>query len=143
MGDNGMHTLKLVQASSETDVGSTTIGEFPGRDAGVVLVVGNEGSVPAGTVVIPAATALHDAKMPLVVAGVWAEVSDGPDRAEVVQPLRDSDLARTVSTVDDLDQPQGPTAVTLAMADLFLTPPTVGHYGYGPNTQPLPDPVKA
>jgi hypothetical protein len=124
-------------------VGSMTINEFPGRSAGVVLVVGNEGSVPTNTVVIPAATALHDAKIPLVVAGVWSQVTDGPDRAEVVQPLRDSDLAFTVSTVDDLDEPQGPATVTLALADLFLIPPTVGHYGYGPNTQPLPDPVHA
>jgi hypothetical protein len=74
---------------------------------------------------------------------VWAEVTDGPDRAEVLQPLRDSELAKTVSTVDDLDQPQGPVTVTLAMSDLFLISPTVGHYGYGPNTQPLPDPANA
>jgi hypothetical protein len=124
-------------------VGSMTINEFPGRSPGVVLVVANEGSVPADTVVVPAATALHDAKIPLVVAGVWNQVTDGPDRAEVVQPLRDSDLKSSVSTVDDLDQPQGPATVTLALADLFLTTPTVGHYGYGPHTQPLPDSVHA
>jgi hypothetical protein len=124
-------------------VGNAKIGEFPGPGAGVVLVVGNAGSVPANTVVMPAATALHAADIPLVVAGVWTEVADGPDRAEVVQPLRDSDLAETVSTVDDLDQPQGPATVTLALSDLFLTPPTVGHYGYGPNAKPLPDPANA
>jgi Copper transport outer membrane protein, MctB len=124
-------------------VGSATIGDFPGRDAGVVLVVGNDESVPAATVVVPAATALHDAKMPLVVAGVWKEVTDGPDRAAVVQPLRDSDLAKTVSTVDDLDQPWGPTTVTLALADLFSTPPVAGHYGLGPNAKLLPDPANA
>ncbi len=124
-------------------VGSATIADFPGRGAGIVLVVGNDASVPANTVVMPAATALHDAKVPLVVAGVWAEVTNGPDRAEVVQPLRDSELAKTVSTVDDLDQPQGPATVALALSDLFLTPPVAGHYGYGPNTQPLPDPVNA
>ena len=60
-----------------------------------------------------------------------------------MQPIRDDDLARTVSTVDDLDLSQGPTTVILAMSDLFFAPPTVGHYGYGPNTQPLPDPVNA
>lgn len=124
-------------------VGSATITDFPGRGAGIVLIVGNEASVPANTVVVPAATALHDAEIPLVVAGVWSEVTNGPDRAEVVQPLRDSDLARTVSTVDDLDQPEGPTTVALALSDLFRTPPIAGHYGYGPNTQPFPDPVNA
>jgi Copper transport outer membrane protein, MctB len=123
-------------------VGDAGIADFPGRGAGVVLVVGNQGSVPADSVVLPAATALHGAEVPLVVAGVWADVADGPERAAVVQPLRDSDLEDTVSTVDDLDQPEGPTAVTLAMSDLFLFPPVVGHYGYGQNAQqPLPDPV--
>ena len=76
-----------------------------------------------------------------MVADVWVETTDGPSRGDVFETLRDSDLAVTVSTVDDLDQPEGPTTVVLAMSDLFLSPPTVGHYGYGPSTQPLPDPV--
>ena len=125
-------------------VGDATIADFPGRGAGIVLIVGNEGAVPSEMVAVPAATALHAAELPTVVADVWVEKTDGPARADAVQPVRDSDLlAPTVSTVDDLDQPEGPTTVVLAMSDLFLTPPTVGHYGYGPNTQPLPDPVNA
>src|SRR5205807_182654 len=35
----------------------------------------------------------------------------------------------------------GPVTVVLAMSDLFLTPPVPGKYGYGPDTQPIPDPV--
>jgi len=125
-------------------VGDATITDFPGGSAGVVLVVGNRGSVPPDTLVVPAASALRGADVPLVVAGVWADVTDGPDRADAVQPLRESDLKDTVSTVDDLDLPEGPATVALAMSDLFLAPPTIGHYGYGKNaTQPLPDPVNA
>jgi hypothetical protein len=146
-GANGSSDLLTVLRDAKflgfDAVGSATINDFPGRGAGVVLVVGNAGSVPANTVVIPAATALHDARVPLLVAGVWAQVTNGPDRAEVVQPLRDSDLKSTVSTVDDLDQPQGPATVALALSDLFRSPPKVGHYGYGPNAQPLPDPANA
>jgi hypothetical protein len=124
-------------------IGGDAITDFPGRGAGVALVVGDEGSLAPDTVALPVATALHAADVPTVVANVWVETTDGPARADAVQPIRDNDLARTVSTVDDLDQPEGPTTVVLAMSDLFLTPPTVGHYGYGPNTQPLPDPVNA
>ena len=124
-------------------VGSGKITDYPGRGAGIVLVVGNEGSVTASTVVMPVATALHDAEVPLVVASIWEQVTDGPDRAAALQPLRDSDLAKTVSTVDDLEQPQGPATVALALADLFPPTSTAGHYGYGPNTQPLPDPANA
>ncbi len=122
-------------------VGDSTIGEFPGRGAGVVLVVGNGGSVDPALVTAPAAKALHAAEVPLVVASVWSEVTDGPDRADAVQPIRDNELATSVSTVDDLDLPEGPTTVVLALSDLFVLPPTgpvVGKYGYGPDTTPLP-----
>jgi hypothetical protein len=120
-------------------VDGSSITDFPGRSAGVVLVVGNNASIAPDLVVVPAATALHDAEIPTVVANVWVDTTDGPARADAVQPLRDIDLATTVSTVDDLDQPEGPATVAVALSDLFLTPATVGHYGYGPTAQPFPD----
>jgi hypothetical protein len=97
--------------------------------------------VSAATVVVPAADGLHAASVPVVLADQWVEVTDGPSRGAALQPVRDSDLGRSVSTVDDLDQPMGPTTAVLALADLLRIPPVVGHYGYGPGTQPLPDPV--
>jgi hypothetical protein len=122
-------------------VDDSTLADFPGRGAGIVLVVGNGGSVDPELVTVPAAKALHEAEMPLVVASVWTDVTDGPDRAAAVQPIRDSELAETVSTVDDLDLVEGPTTVVLALSDLFLDPPVVGHYGYGDNASPLPSPT--
>ncbi len=124
-------------------VGNSTITDFPGRGAGVVLVVGNGGAVAPELVALPAAKAFHAAEVPLVVASVWTEVTDGPDRAAAVQAIRDNELATTVSTVDDLDLVEGPTTVVLALSDLFLAPPVVGHYGYGPDASPLPDPIPA
>jgi hypothetical protein len=122
-------------------VKESTLADFPGRGAGVVLVVGNDASIEPETITVPAAKALQAAEVPLVVASVWTEATDGPDRAAAVQPIRDTDLATTVSTVDDLDLVEGPTTVVLALSDLFLTPPVVGHYGYGPDVTPLPDPT--
>jgi hypothetical protein len=119
-------------------VDDSTIADFPGRGAGIVLVVGNGASVEPDLVTVPAAKALHAAELPTVVASVWTDVTDGPERAEAVQPIRDNELATTVSTVDDLDLVEGPTTVVLALSDLFLTPPVVGHYGYGENASPLP-----
>ena len=124
-------------------VGDSTITDFPGLGAGIVLVVGNGGSVDPALVTVPAAKALRAADVPLVVASVWDDVTDGPDRADAVQPIRDSELATTVSTVDDLDLVEGPTTVVLALSDLFLPKPVVGHYGYGPDATPLPDPTPA
>jgi hypothetical protein len=124
-------------------VSNSAINDFPGRGAGIVLVVGNQGAVDPDLVALPLGTQLHTAEVPTVVAGVWADVNEGPDRADAVQPIRDDDLAETVSTVDDLDLVEGPTTVVLAMSDLLLTPPVVGHYGYGSNARPLPDPVNS
>jgi hypothetical protein len=122
-------------------VDGSSITDFPGRGAGIVLVVGNGASIDPALVTVPAAKALHADDVPLVVASVWTEVTDGPARADAVQPIRDTDLATTVSTVDDLDLAEGPTTVVLALSDLFLSPPVVGHYGYGPDTSRLPDPT--
>jgi len=124
-------------------VGNSTVNQFPGRGAGITLVVGNQGAIDPDLVALPLGTELHSAEVPTVVAGVWHDVADAPARADAVQPIRDDDLAKTVSTVDDLDLVEGPTTVVLAMSDLFLTPPVVGHYGYGSNTRPLPDSVNS
>ena len=134
-------TLQQAKFVGFDAVGNTTLAEFPGPGAGVVLAVGNAGGVTPDQVVLSLSTALHAADVPVVVAGAWKDVADGPAREDAVQAIRDNDLARTVSTVDDLDQPEGPTTVVLALADLLATPPRAGHYGHGPNTQPLPDPV--
>jgi len=125
----------------ESTSGSDSLAEFPGRDASMTLVTGTTAKVDSDVVVVPAATGLQAASVPLVVADQWVEASDGPSRGDALQPLRDSNLGHSVSTVDDLDQPMGPTTVVLTLADLLRTPPVVGHYGYGPATQPLPSPV--
>jgi hypothetical protein len=147
-GDASFDLLTVLQQAGFLGfdaVGGSTITDFPGENAGVTLVVGNAGSTPPEEVALPLASALHAADVPTVVAGAWVETTDGPARADAVQPIRDSDLATSVSTVDDLEQPQGPTTAVLALADLLRDPanPTVGHYGYGPNAKPLPDPVNA
>lgn len=124
-------------------VSGATVTDFPGRDAAIVFVSGTNSKVPATDLVVPAATGIRNASVPLVLVDEWVEVTNGPSRAASLQPVRDGALARTVSTVDDLDLPQGPTTVVLALADIVQVPPIVGHYGYGPGTQPLPDPASA
>ena len=121
------------------------IADFPGRGAGIVLVVGSEANGAGRR--RRAARGDRACRPPTCRPSSptcgWSRptVRRGPTR---VQPIRDSDLARTVSTVDDLDQPEGPTTVVLAIADLFLIPPIVGHYGYGAaHRSLLPDPVNA
>ncbi len=115
--------------------GQGTIEEFAGAAPLLVLVVGNDADVPASDVVMPAATALTASELPLVVGDVYvADATPATDRGADVAALRDSGLSEHVSTVNDLDRPQGPITVSLALADLLQIPPVVGHYGIGANT---------
>ena len=104
----------------------------------MVLVVGTKGSIPEKDIVVAGAGAFSQAGLPVVVADVYAETS-GSSRGDALASLRDSELARKVSTVDDLDLSQGPITVVLALAGLDRTPPVVGHYGFGPDTKPVPE----
>jgi hypothetical protein len=119
----------------------STLADFPSRGASMLFVTGTDAAATGSLLVVPVADGLHAASVPVVLADQWVEVADGPERGNALQGVRDGDLGRSVSTVDDLDQPMGPTTVVLALADLLRSPPVVGHYGYGPGTQPLPDPV--
>jgi hypothetical protein len=122
--------------------GGGTVAEFPGAQASIVLIVGTNGDVPASDVVMPAATAITADDLPLVVGDVYdATATDAGDRGSAFAELRRSSLSTIVSTVDDLDRPQGPPTVALALADLLRVPPVVGHYGLGEDTVPLPEPV--
>ncbi|HEY7106909.1 MAG TPA: copper transporter [Acidimicrobiia bacterium] len=108
---------------------ATLVADFPARGASILLVVGEDGKVPDKDVVLPAATALSNEGLPLVVGDVYVSGDDRPDRGAAVSSIRDGSLASKVSTVDDLDWPQGPATAGLALSDLRQVPPLVGHYG--------------
>jgi hypothetical protein len=110
--------------------GDQPIGQFPSRGASSLFVVGSEADVPDDDVVVPAASAFHDAGMPLVVGDVYVQSPDGPGRGSVFSSLRnDKALSSSVSTVDNLDTPEGPATAVLALAALQQVPPIVDHYG--------------
>jgi hypothetical protein len=124
-------------------VPSATLEAFAGPNAAMVLVTGTKGSIPEKEVVTVGAGALSAAGLPVVVADVYVEGENGRSRGDALSPLRDSELARTVSTVDDLDLAQGPITVVLAVAGLVRSPPVVGHYGFGADTRPVPEATAA
>jgi hypothetical protein len=128
----------FVKFQTVGDSNPTTLAQFPKRGASLLLVVGNDANVPDKDIVVPGATAFTAAGIPLVVGEVYAEGQDAPARSSGLAPLRDGDLAKKVSTVDDLDQPYGPLTAALALAGLHEFPPRVGHYGLSTDTL-LPD----
>ncbi len=84
----------------------------------------------------------EQAPIDLVVAE--AAVTDQPERARLIESLRDDKSpAGRFSTVDNLDEPIGRTACLLALRDLGVD--AVGHYGSGPGASrlipPLPPPA--
>ena len=102
-----------------------------------MLVIGEEGDVARVENVHPARGRLRSPTpdLDLVIADVYADLELGPARGDVSKGFRDSELSRTISTVDDLDLAQGPLTVMLALSDLTCVPPVVGHYGYGPDSR--------
>jgi hypothetical protein len=108
---------------------TTVVADFPARGASILLIVGGEAQVPDKDVVLPAATAMTNEELPLTVGDVYVKGDDKPDRGTAVSAIRDGSLAAKVSTVDDLDWPQGPATAALALAGLRQVPPLVGHYG--------------
>ena len=72
-------------------VGDSTITDFPGRGAGIVLVVGNGGSVEPGARHRAGGEGAARGRGPAGGRQRVGRGADGPDRADAVQPIRDSD----------------------------------------------------
>lgn len=117
------------------------ISQFPRRDASMLLAVGDAGGVPSKDVVMPAATAFVAAGVPLVVGEVYAGGDGAPARGAALEPLRASPLGKSVSTVNDLDRPQGPTTAVLTLAGLRQA--QIGNYGIDEDgLKLLPEPAQ-
>ena len=89
-----------------------------------LLVIGDDAAVPGKDVVMPAATAFVDAADAARRRRGLRRTGDGrAARGEALTTLRESPLGKSVSTVNDLDRPWGPTTAALALAGLCLIPP--------------------
>lgn len=115
---------------------------LPASGLRVVVVSGPDPAVALDEVLVPVLVDLtSDGPMPVVVTEPSPEpdVEDPP--ASLVDTIRDDeDLARRVSTVDDLDRVSGKVAMVLATVDARPGEPVIGHYGLGEGTRLLPPP---
>ncbi len=103
-----------------------------------ILVVGDGAKVPVKDTLTDGGAAFVAQRSRLLVADIHTDDAKRA-RGESLRPIRDTDLALTVSTVDNLDRPEGPITAVLALAD--LADGTVGHYGYGSGTKVVPEPA--
>jgi hypothetical protein len=123
------------------DGGDDQVTRFASRTSTYVLVSGDGASLPSAAFVQDGASALAGQRLRLVVADIHDPEDGRRSRGEVLSAVRDSALATTVSTVDDLDLPEGPLTLTIVVARLERG--EVVHLGYGDGTVPLPEPLAA
>ncbi len=109
--------------------GNVDLAAFPGTNARAVLLSG-AGFAP-GNLLRSGARALAGVGIPTVVGEVFATVTPSATRGRVLDSLRTGEPLVGVSTVDDVELPEGWMAVALAGSDLGRQPPVTGHYGYG------------
>jgi hypothetical protein len=118
-------------------VGDRTLdqGTFPGSNSRAVLLSG--AGFARGNLLRSGARALAGAGVPTVVGEVYAETA-ARSRGQILTAIR-AETIEGVSTVDDVELPEGRIAVALAGSDLGRQPPVSGHYGYGDGaTRALP-----
>ena len=105
-----------------------------------VVVTGPDSDLEDPDHILPFLTAAADRAGGVVLGEVFREADQGPERGDSMQNvLEDPVLSAAVTTVDDLDLPQGPATVVLALA--VALEGTVGHYGVGDDVErsaPLP-----
>jgi len=110
--------------------GSDGLNQLGGLGTSVVALLGTDGVLTAKQSLLPLARGAVTAGLPLAAAEHYRQVEDGLDRASFVGVVRsDPDLTEAISTVDDLEEPSGPTVTLLALSDLGRN--VVGHYGFG------------
>jgi Copper transport outer membrane protein, MctB len=117
--------------------GDVDLASYPGDNARAVLLSGS-GFAP-GNLLRSGARALAGVGIPTVVGEIFVASDGGSPRGKLLEPLRSGEPLVGVSTVDDVELPEGRMAVTLAGSDLGRQPPITGHYGYGAGaTRALP-----
>jgi hypothetical protein len=110
------------------DGGNRALTELGGVGTNVLFMVGTDGGVPAKQLLPAFARASVAVGVPLVTSELYRQEDNGPGRGTLVGLVRsDENLAKQVSTVDDLDRPSGPVVALLALADLGRG--VIGHYG--------------
>jgi hypothetical protein len=133
MASAGFVSIEAAGASGTTDLST-----FPSPGARAVVVSGEASDVAASPLVMALAREFVTLPVPTIATEIYRATDGQPARGSVLGPiLDDGTLAKSVSTVDDVDLVQGQVAVVLAVAESGEA--KVGHYGYGSDAdQALP-----
>ncbi|HEY5013545.1 MAG TPA: copper transporter [Acidimicrobiia bacterium] len=121
----GFVSIEPVGASGTNDLST-----FPSAGVRSVVLGGNASDLVAAPVAGALAAAMADLTVPTIAGEVYHVADGAAARGATLAVIRtDGQLAKVVSTVDDVDLVQGRVSVVLATADAGES--KVGHYGYG------------
>jgi hypothetical protein len=124
--------------------GAVSLDSWPAPGTRILVIDGSQARplIP-GALSLPLLRAAAAAGGRVALAEVFRPTATLKDRGAIVRGVRDDpNLSRIVSTVDDLDNPRGQVALTLAVQELGTG--RAGHYGEGPGaTSHLPTPEAA
>lgn len=125
-----------------TDGKSSALDTFPTRQAQVLYVTGTDSDLGATDTMLDAVQGSLARRSSIVVGEVYDGDSKDPSqpkRGAMVDAVRgDAVLADKVSTLDDVELPQGPLTAVIALEQ--EGDGVVGHYGYGIGAHdPLPE----
>ena len=124
-------TAGVVKYESVGEPGkTTTIADWGGAGSRLLIVDGPNAKIAAKDWSVGLARAAATARIPTVVAEVYAKTNDATVRGTRLQAVLTASDLGTVSTLDDLDLVEGRIATVLTLADTARG--QVGHYGYGP-----------
>jgi hypothetical protein len=141
--DDGAGTLDQIRDTGLVDfeVIEETVAPRP-RLVQFLVVSGPQSELGSSTHTEAFAVAAHAASGAVVVAEVFRESDDGPERADSLAMILGSPaLSAQISTVDDLDLAPGPTVAVLTM--VVTQAGEVGHYGVGDGATAGAPPVPA
>jgi hypothetical protein len=127
------------------------LAELPRPDTLFLVVSGDPAEVPPAELGVPLVSRLAASQVRVVAVqplrppppepAEGAEDEEEPPPAFVTQLRDDPAVAARISTVDNVDDRRGRIAAVLALRDLRVG--ETGHYGVGPDTRLVPDPVPA
>jgi hypothetical protein len=113
-----------------TDGNANDLGSFPSSASRALVLTGTDSQLAGTDTLVQLVRALNDASVPTTVAEVYDAQQEDGARGDAVAPVRGDDaLARTISTIDDIELVQGQVSAVLTLEQ--LAEGTVGHYGYG------------
>ncbi len=124
-----------------TDGKKADLAAFPEGPARVLVITGTDSDLAATDTLVELVQALLSTKVPTVLGEVYdaqARGSSVPKRGAALDPVRgDPSLAKQVTTLDDVELPQGDVTAIISLEQ--IADGIVGHYGYGDGaTEALP-----